>query len=206
MRKSNPLAARRVKSFKKPVIRHFFNVLYFCYGLCYNSLTLITIWRTKMASSLNKVQLIGRLGKDPEVRSTPTGRTVTTITLATSETFGKDADRKEKTEWHKIILWDKLGQLAGNYLRKGRQVFIEGRITYRDYMDRDNIKRYVTEIVANSMVFLGSKDESAGGGRSFSNEPNADYAPEPAADFSSQDMDKYAASMQNLGSDDEVPF
>lgn len=163
-----------------------------------------------MASSLNKVQLIGRLGKDPEVRSTQTGRTVTTITLATSETFGKDADRKEKTEWHKIILWDKLGQLAGNYLRKGRQVFIEGRITYRDYMDRDNQKRYVTEIVANSMVFLGSKDESAGGARAnFGGEPSAEYAPggEPtAADFSSQDIDKYAASMQNLGGDDEVPF
>lgn len=161
-----------------------------------------------MASSLNKVQLIGRLGKDPEVRSTQSGRTVTTITLATSEFVGKDADRKEKTEWHKIILWDKLGQLAGNYLRKGRQVFIEGRITYRDYMDRDNQKRYVTEIVANNMVFLGSKDEAAGGGArgAYSGEPSAEYAPEPAADFTPQDMDKYAASMQNLGGDDEVPF
>ncbi len=161
-----------------------------------------------MASSLNKVQLIGRLGKDPEVRSTPTGRTVTTITLATSETFGKEAERKEKTEWHKIVLWDKLGQIAGNYLRKGRQVYIEGRITYRDYMDRDNIKRYVTEIVATTMVFLGSKDESGGAGRTggYNAEPSSEYAPEPAADFSAQDIDKYAASMQNLGGDDEVPF
>jgi single-strand DNA-binding protein len=160
-----------------------------------------------MASSLNKVQLIGRLGKDPEVRSTQTGRTVTTITLATSETFGKDADRKERTEWHKIILWDKLGQIAGNYLRKGRQVYVEGRITYRDYMDRDNIKRYTTEIVATTMVFLGSKDESGGAGRAGGTaEPNSEYAPEPAADFSAQDIDKYAASMQNLGGDDEVPF
>ncbi len=161
-----------------------------------------------MASSLNKVQLIGRLGKDPEVRSTQTGRTVTTITLATSETFGKDADRKERTEWHKIILWDKLGQIAGNYLRKGRQVYVEGRITYRDYMDRDNIKRYTTEIVATTMVFLGSKDESGGAGRAggYNAEPSSEYAPEPAADFSAQDIDKYAASMQNLGGDDEVPF
>ncbi len=160
-----------------------------------------------MASSLNKVQLIGRLGKDPEVRSTPTGRTVTTITLATSETFGKDADRKEKTEWHKIILWDKLGQIAGNYLRKGRQVYIEGRITYRDYMDRDNNKRYVTEIVATTMVFLGSKDESAGGkSNAYGADPGSEYAAEPAADFSMQDIDKYAASMQVPGGDDEVPF
>jgi len=165
-----------------------------------------------MASSLNKVQLIGRLGKDPEVRSTQTGRTVTTLTVATSETFGKDAEKKEKTEWHKVILWDKLGQIAGNYLRKGRQVYIEGRITYRDYVDRDNNKRYITEIIATNLVFLGSKDESgaAGGARSSSYQQNnggaTGEAMEQPADFTPQDIDKYAASMQDLGGDDEVPF
>jgi len=161
-----------------------------------------------MASSLNKVQLIGRLGKDPEVRSTASGKTVTTITLATSESFGKDAERKEKTEWHKIILWDRLGQIAGNYLKKGRQVYIEGRITYRDYMDKENVKRYVTEIVANSMVLLGSKDESGSGGGGY--ERNGIGGSQPIdrmpPDITSQDIDNMAQSMQNIGSDDEVPF
>lgn len=164
-----------------------------------------------MASSLNKVQLIGRLGKDPEVRSTASGKTVTTITLATSESFGRDADRKEKTEWHKVILWDKLGQIAGNYLKKGRQVYIEGRITYRDYMDKENVKRFVTEIVANSMVLLGSRDDSgsAGGGGGYERNASGggggtiDHMP---PDITSQDVDNLAQSMQNLGGDDEVPF
>ncbi len=161
-----------------------------------------------MASSLNKVQLIGRLGRDPEVRSTGTGKTVTTITIATSETYGRDADRKEKTEWHKVILWDKLGQIAGNYLKKGRQVFIEGKITYREYTDKENIKRYITEIIAQNMVFLGSKEEggaSSGGGdhSSYSSGNNNNYN---AADVSEQDIDNISKSMQSIGSDDDVPF
>ena len=159
-----------------------------------------------MASSLNKVQLIGRLGRDPEVRSTGTGKTVTTITLATSETYGRDADRKEKTEWHKVILWDKLGQIAGNYLKKGRQVFIEGKITYREYMDKENIKRYTTEIIAQNLVFLGSKEEggSSGGGDHSSYQPgNNNFN---AAEVSEQDIDNISKSMQSIGNDDDVPF
>lgn len=158
-----------------------------------------------MASSLNKVQLIGRLGRDPEVRSTNTGKTVTTITLATSEFVGRDADRKEKTEWHRVILWDKLGQIAGNYLKKGRQVYIEGRITYREYTDRDNVKRFMTEIIANSMVLLGSRDDGA---RSEGGSAERSYGePSGPADISDQDMDGLARNMQNLGGgDDEVPF
>ncbi len=160
-----------------------------------------------MASSLNKVQLIGRLGRDPEVRSTGTGKTVTTITVATSETYGRDADRKEKTEWHKVILWDKLGQIAGNYLKKGRQVFIEGKITYREYMDKENIKRYTTEIIAQNLVFLGSKDENAssGGGEhsSYQSGNNNNFN---AAEVSEQDIDNISKSMQSIGNDDDVPF
>ena len=108
-----------------------------------------------MSNSINKVFLMGRLGHDPKVASTPTGRTVTELNIATSETYGKGEDKKEKTEWHKVICWDKLGEVAGNYLKKGSQVHVEGKITYRDYMDRDNKKRYVTEIVANNLIFIG---------------------------------------------------
>lgn len=159
-----------------------------------------------MASSLNKVQLIGRLGRDPEVRSTGTGKTVTTITVATSETYGRDADRKEKTEWHKVILWDKLGQIAGNYLKKGRQVFIEGKITYREYTDKENIKRYTTEIIAQNLVFLGSKDEGASSGGERSSYQSGNNNNFNAAEVSEQDIDNISQSMQSIGNDDDVPF
>lgn len=158
-------------------------------------------------ASLNKVQIIGRLGKDPEVRSTANGTTVTTINVATSEFSGKGPDRKEKTEWHRIVLWDKLGQIAGNYLKKGRQVFIEGKLRTREYVDKTNVKRYMTEIFATNMILLGGKEEGMGGGYAPAQSSPAQYGGnEPAPDFSSQDMDNYAASMQDLGGSDEVPF
>ena len=146
-----------------------------------------------MGNSINKVYLIGRLGKDPEVRSTPSGRTVTTLNLATSETYGKDQDKKEVTAWHKIICWDKLGDVAGNYLKKGSQVHVEGKITYRDYVDKKEVKHYVTEIVALSLIFLG---KAGGSTASTSNE--------------NQPTDPYAGQAQNYqpaaDDDDAVPF
>jgi single-strand DNA-binding protein len=117
-------------------------------------------------SSLNKVMLIGRLGKDPEMRYTPDGSAVANFSLATSEFWtDKNGTRQERTEWHNIVAWTKLADLAKRYLAKGRQVYIEGRIRTREYDDKDGNKRRITEIIANQMVLLGSRPEGleAGG-------------------------------------------
>ncbi|MGA2260135.1 MAG: single-stranded DNA-binding protein [Acidobacteriota bacterium] len=111
-------------------------------------------------SSLNKVMLIGRLGKDPEIRFTPDGSPVANFSLATSELWtDKSGTRQERTEWHNIVAWSKLADLSKRYLAKGRQVYIEGRIRTREWDDKDGNKRRTTEIVANQMVLLGSRPE-----------------------------------------------
>lgn len=106
---------------------------------------------------VNKVILIGRLGKDPELRYTPGGQAVASFSVATSERWtDKNNQRQERTEWHNIVAWGKLGELANQYLKKGNPAYIEGRITTRSWDDRDGNKKYKTEIVANSIQFLGS--------------------------------------------------
>ncbi len=113
-------------------------------------------------AGINKVILIGRLGSDPEVRYTPSGVAVANFNIATSEEW-KDKDsgeKKERTEWHRIVVWRRLGEICGEYLSKGRQVYIEGRLQTRDWEDRDGNKRYTTEIVATDVQFLGSRDSS----------------------------------------------
>ncbi len=118
-------------------------------------------------SSLNKVLLIGRLGKDPEVRYTPDGAPVANFSLATSEFWtDKSGTRQERTEWHNIVAWNKLADLSKRYLAKGRQVYVEGRLRTREWDDKDGNKRRTTEIVASQMVLLGSRPEGmeAGGG------------------------------------------
>ncbi len=106
--------------------------------------------------SLNKVQLIGRLGKNPEVRYTASGAAVANFTMATNESWvGKDGQKNEKTEWHNIVAWGKLGEICGEYLAKGKQVYIEGRLTTRSWEGRDGNKRYTTEIRAENMIMLG---------------------------------------------------
>jgi single-strand DNA-binding protein len=107
-------------------------------------------------ASVNKVILVGNLGADPEVRYTPGGRAVATFRLATKEQWtGKDGEKTERTEWHKIVAWARLGEICGEYLRKGSQVYIEGRLQTRNWEDRDGNKRYTTEIVAQIMQMLG---------------------------------------------------
>jgi single-strand DNA-binding protein len=116
-------------------------------------------------SSLNKVMLIGNLGKDPEIRYTPEGSAVATFSLATSETWtDKSGNRQEHTEWHTIVAWSKLADLAKRYLAKGRQVYIEGKIRSRDWNDRDGNKRRTTEVIANQMVLLGSRPQGMDAG------------------------------------------
>jgi single-strand DNA-binding protein len=111
-------------------------------------------------SSLNKVMLIGRLGKDPEIRYTADGSPVANFSLATSEFWtDRGGTRQERTEWHNIVAWKKLADLSKRYLAKGRQVYIEGRIRTRDWDDKEGNKRRTTEIIANQMVLLGSRPE-----------------------------------------------
>jgi single-strand DNA-binding protein len=111
-------------------------------------------------SSLNKVMLIGRLGKDPEIRYTPDGSPVATFSLATSENWtDKNGTRQERTEWHNIVAWSRLADLSKRYLLKGRQVYVEGRIRTREWNDKDGNKRRTTEVIASQMVLLGSKPD-----------------------------------------------
>ena len=137
------------------------------------------------AIMVNKALLIGRLGRDPEVRYTPDGTMVTNFTMATDETYkDKNGERVQKTEWHRIVAFGKLAEICGNYLVKGKLVFIEGRIQTRAWEDKEGVKRNTTEIVANDMKMLDSKGQAKSG----------DATPEPS-------------SAQNSGTPmDDVPF
>lgn len=116
-------------------------------------------------AGVNKAILVGRLGKDPEIKYTPSGTAVTNFTMATSENFkDKDGQKQERTEWHRIVAFGKLAEICGEYLAKGKQVYIEGRIQTRSWDDKNGNKRYTTEIVANSMQMLGKADEATKGG------------------------------------------
>ena len=119
-----------------------------------------------MAKSVNKVILIGNLGKDPEVKYTPQGTAVAKLTLATNESYkDKDGQWQERTEWHNVVLWQRLAEIAGEYLKKGSKVYVEGRLQTRSWDDKQtNQKRYMTEVVAQTMVLLGGRAEGAGAG------------------------------------------
>jgi single-strand DNA-binding protein len=116
-----------------------------------------------MARGINKVILIGNLGQDPETRTTPGGTTVTNIRIATTDSWTDKAsgEKKESTEWHSIVLWNRLGEIAAEYLRKGSQVFIEGRLQTRKWQDKTGNDRYTTEIVASDMQMLGGRGGGA---------------------------------------------
>ena len=108
-------------------------------------------------ASVNKVIIVGNLGADPELKYTASGRPVASFTVATKEQWtGKDGQKEEKTEWHRLVAWAKLAEICGEYLRKGSQVYIEGKLQTRSWEDRDGNKRYTTEIVAQTMQMLGS--------------------------------------------------
>lgn len=123
-------------------------------------------------SSLNQVNLIGRLGQDPEVRNMPNGDAICTISLATSETWkDKDSgDKKEATEWHRVVFFGKLAEVAGKYTKKGGLIYVSGKLKTRKWQDKEGNDRYTTEINAHEMKLLGSKsDGDAGGGREQNN-------------------------------------
>ena len=135
---------------------------------------------------LNRVTLIGRLGKDPEVRRLESGAAVAKFSLATSETYkDKDGNKVDTTEWHNIIIWRAQAEIAEKYLKKGMLVYVEGKLTYREYTDKDNQKKYFTEIVASDFRKLERKEGGGGGGYFPTDEPSSagrasSSVPEPA--------------------------
>lgn len=141
--------------------------------------------------SVNMAILVGNLGKDPEVRFTQSGRAVANFSVATSEVWtGQDGGRQERTEWHNVVVWGKQAESCGQYLAKGRQVFVQGNIRTRSYEDKTGNTRYVTEIVAQRVQFLGG-----GGGARSSQEPQQD-----------QGMGDAPSPIQPPPIDDDIPF
>ena len=142
---------------------------------------------------VNKVILIGNLGSDPEVKYTPAGVPVVNFNMATTETWtDKSGERQERTEWHRLVLWRKLAEIAGQYLRKGSKLYVEGKLQTRSWDDQGGQKRYTTEVVVNDMQMLDSRADSAAGGSEVSGDPG------PAA------SDDQPYSSQDEG--DDLPF
>lgn len=135
-------------------------------------------------SGVNKVIIIGRLGKDPETKAIGQGSTLTRLTVATSETWMKDGQKQEKTEWHNITVWGKLAEICGKYLAKGRQVYVEGKLQTRSWEDNGQ-KKYATDIVATAVQFLGSAGNETSAHNNSSSQASsdfnfADFGPEPS--------------------------
>lgn len=142
---------------------------------------------------VNKVMLIGHLGRDPEVRYTQSGKSVANFSLATTERF-KDSQGspQERTEWHTIVAWGRLAEICGQYLVKGKQVYIEGRLQTREWDDRDGNKRRTTEVIASEMQMLGRKGD----------QPSAPRGQQPAAEPESEKMEPMKVGI----TDDDIPF
>jgi single-strand DNA-binding protein len=167
-------------------------------------------------ASLNKVILIGNLGRDPEVRYTAGGQAVANFTIATNEAWtNKQGQREERTEWHRIVAWGALGERAGEYLKKGKQVYIEGRLQTRKWTDREGQERYTTEINAQQLFLLGAPDRGEGAGAPDYDRMEPGEArgggfrrgggrPAPARDTGQQGPD--GDDMQMPAGDDDIPF
>ncbi len=146
-----------------------------------------------MARGINKAILIGHLGQDPEVKYMPSGKAVCNISVATTESWNdrNSGEKVEKTEWHRVVLFHRLAEIAGEYLRKGSQVYVEGRLQTRKWQDQSGSDRYSTEIVANNMQMLGGK----GGSTMMQDGPPSNM--EPAQTAASSSSDEF---------DDDIPF
>src|SRR5579862_4429706 len=151
-----------------------------------------------MARGVNKVILIGNIGRDPEVRYTPNGLAVANITIATSEVWKdkQSGENQERTEWHRIVLYQRLAEIAGEYLRKGSKIYIEGRLQTRKWQDKNGLDRYTTEIIADSMQMLDSK-----GGSSAQADTGGSYEKPAAASTTTAEA---APALDNF--DDDIPF
>ncbi|MFA4862459.1 MAG: single-stranded DNA-binding protein [Bacteroidales bacterium] len=131
-------------------------------------------------AGVNRVILIGNLGKDPEIRSLEGGVKVANFSLATTETYkGKNGEKVDQTEWHNVVLWRGLAEVAENYLKKGNSIYVEGKIRTRDWTDKDGNKRYTTEIIADNMVMLGGRREQSDSGYAGSQKQEKPATQEP---------------------------
>jgi single-strand DNA-binding protein len=144
-------------------------------------------------ASLNKVQLIGNCGKDPEVRYTPSGAAICNVTLATSRKWKdkKTGDANEETEWHRVVFFDRLAEIAGEYVKKGRSLYVEGRLKTRKWTDKDGAEKYTTEIMADQLQLLGSKEEGA-------------QTSKPAAKTAAKPAQQTSTGFDSM--DDDIPF
>lgn len=165
-------------------------------------------------ASINKVIIIGNLGKDPEVRYTPNGSAVCNITVATSRQW-KDknsGEKQEETEWHRIVFFDRMAEIAGEYLKKGRPVYVEGRLKTRKWTDKDGVEKYTTEIMAENMQLLGGREgggggggeEGGGGGYSRGSQGGGGERSAPASRPASKPAAKSSTGFDDM--DDDIPF
>jgi single-strand DNA-binding protein len=164
---------------------------------------------TDMAGkSLNRVQLIGNLGKDPEIKYTPQGTPVAKLTIATNERFkDKAGEWQDRTEWHNVVLWQRLAEIAGEYLKKGGKVYIEGRLQTRSWDDKTTgQKKYMTEVVASDLILLGGRGEGGGGGDFAGSSRGASSS----AGGGGNNFDQRTPEPEPAGSgpitDDDIPF
>jgi len=161
-----------------------------------------------MARGVNKVILVGNLGRDPEVRYSANGQAIANVTIATTESW-KDkntGEKQEKTEWHRIVFFGRLGEIVGEYLKKGAQIYVEGRLQTRKWQDKEGKDRYTTEIVANEMQMLGSKGGAASGdyaGQS-SSQPTSQSSSQSSSQAPSSAPATQAAGTDDF--DDDIPF
>jgi single-strand DNA-binding protein len=154
-------------------------------------------------ASVNKVILIGNLGRDPEVRYSPSGTAVCNITIATSRRW-KDktsGDAQEETEWHRVVLYDRQAEVAGQYLKKGRPVYIEGRLKTRKWTDKDGVERYTTEVIASDLKFLGGREEG-----DAPQQRQATPAQQPSAEQRHAQASKPATKTNFDDMEDDIPF
>lgn len=163
-------------------------------------------------ASLNKVILIGNLGADPESRYLPNGDAVVNLRLATTDTYKDKAsgERREVTEWHRVVMFRRLAEIATQYLKKGSQIYIEGRIKTRKWQDQSGQERYTTEIEATEMKMLGGRRDSAGGGDygndSYGGGDDYSQAPAPAPRASGGGAPRAPAKADPFTMDDDIPF
>lgn len=148
-------------------------------------------------AGINKVIIVGRLGKDPELKTLSPGNMVATFSVATSESWVKDGQKQERTEWHRVVVWGKQAENCAKYLAKGRQVYIEGRLQTRQWEDQQGQKKYSTEVVAQTVQFLGGQSE-----QSASNNNTSNYSSNHSEDFAAQDF----GPEPKFDTSEEIPF
>ena len=156
-------------------------------------------------ASVNKVIIVGNLGRDPEMRSFPDGGSICNVAIATSRQW-KDktsGEKQEETEWHRVVFRDRLAEIAGEYLKKGRSVYVEGRLKTRKWTDKDGVEKYSTEIIATDMQLLGSR-EGLGGGDEMGAGQRSAPASRPAAGRPSSAPSKSSTGFDDM--DDDIPF